>query len=310
VLIVKKISVFAALVAAAALLSACAHSYDGYNFVSETVIYKTTDAGELKLDITVPGNAEKSPVFIYYHGGGWVSGDRSEFETAFGDLADTLRSRGFATVSADYTLADGERDSYACACDALDALNWVYENAGEYNIDREKIVVGGYSAGAQLALLAAYYNDDPEYDGDYGRNAHPVFCVDIAGPVFFNYRENDELHEKYGSEALDYYPQYVFDSDSGNYYDAMYFFNPSNVVTNDDTAGAMIIFGECDTVVPRQHSEDMYSTLCAYGLEVKMLEIGNMTHSFTPCDANKPLGLPLERVYKIIADSCEAAVGK
>ncbi|MCQ2385820.1 MAG: alpha/beta hydrolase [Clostridia bacterium] len=97
------------------------------------------------LDIYLPDGEETYPVFFYAHGGGLISGDKTEVKT----LAEYLLSKGVATVSADYRLYPFARyPEYAE--DFVKAIGWFRERYGD------KIrygVIGGSSAGAYLAML-------------------------------------------------------------------------------------------------------------------------------------------------------------
>ena len=55
-----------------------------------------------------------------------------------------------------------EVDIYGMVGDVKRAIAWLKTNASLYGIDPEKIVIGGGSAGAHLALLAGYTPEHPE----------------------------------------------------------------------------------------------------------------------------------------------------
>jgi len=92
------------------------------------------------------------PVLVYYHGGGWVIGNLETHD----DVCRSLASEGDCMVVAvDYRLAP-EHKYPAPVDDAWAALLWVAENATSIGADNERIAVGGDSAGANLAAVAAY----------------------------------------------------------------------------------------------------------------------------------------------------------
>ena len=119
-----------------------------------------TYARGLQLDVHVPSNvrrglfAQKLPVVVYVHGGGWVRGDRKRVY----NQPQWLTSRGYVFVAIDYrkvpqTNIDGQLR------DVADALTWVRRNIRRYNGDPNRVVLMGHSAGAHLsALLAAQGN--------------------------------------------------------------------------------------------------------------------------------------------------------
>ena len=103
--------------------------------------------GPLKLRIFTTGDVQG--VFLHFHGGGWAMG-AADYQD--GRLEQIANATGVAAVSVDYRLAP-EHPYPAPADDAEAAAQWIVENAAsEFGTDR--IVVGGSSAGAQLAATA------------------------------------------------------------------------------------------------------------------------------------------------------------
>ena len=102
------------------------------------------------LDIYTPEAPSDGPlpVIFWIHGGGWQAGDKSD--VALKPRA--LTERGFVFVSPNYRLLpDVSMDELTG--DVVKALGWVHGNITEYGGDPRRIVVGGHSAGAQLAAL-------------------------------------------------------------------------------------------------------------------------------------------------------------
>ena len=103
--------------------------------------------GPLKLRIVTPGDVDG--VFLHFHGGGWAMGS-ADFQD--GRLEQIANAAGVAAMSVDYRLAP-EHPYPAPADDAEAVALWIAENAGsEFGTDR--IVLGGSSAGAHLAVTA------------------------------------------------------------------------------------------------------------------------------------------------------------
>ena len=116
----------------------------------DTHIYGYRGKRDLKLDLYHPGKAKAPvPLLIYFHGGGWVVGNRRLIESFFVDQV----KRGYALASVSYTLA--QKAAWPAQIEDADAaISWLRTHAKELGVDADRIVLCGASAGAQLALLA------------------------------------------------------------------------------------------------------------------------------------------------------------
>ena len=114
-------------------------------------------AGEsLRLDVSIPEGDGPFPIAILIHGGGWGSGDKA---ADFGALSKPLTDSGIAWFSINYRLAP-KHPWPACFDDVQSAILWVKQNASTYKADPKRVALVGYSAGGQLAALAAIRADD------------------------------------------------------------------------------------------------------------------------------------------------------
>jgi acetyl esterase len=110
----------------------------------------TSDGSSFPVRVLVP-EGEPRAVIVYYHGGGWVIGALDEFDT----LGRRLAARtGAAVVLVDYRLAPEHRYPTAVE-DAWTALRWVDERVEQIAGRRVPLVVGGDSAGGNLAAIVA-----------------------------------------------------------------------------------------------------------------------------------------------------------
>jgi acetyl esterase/lipase len=127
------------------------HASNRYQ-VAANVTYLTATGYEAKLDVYRRRDATTpQPTLVFYHGGGWVGGTK---EASFMSIMPWLEM-GWNVVNVEYRMA---RTALAPAAveDTLCALRFVTSdaNAKTYNIDRNRIVVSGESAGGHLALAA------------------------------------------------------------------------------------------------------------------------------------------------------------
>lgn len=116
-------------------------------------------AGSVPVRIYEPdSSAGPRPAVVWLHGGGWITGSL--------DTADTLARAVCAAldaivVSVDYRLAP-EHPWPAGLEDSLAALRWTAAHAADLGIDGGRIVIGGDSAGGNLAAVVAQHPDRPD----------------------------------------------------------------------------------------------------------------------------------------------------
>lgn len=140
-------------------------------------------AGEIPLRIYHPEGSGPFPVFVNFHGGGWVIGD---LDTADAISRDICRSARCVVVSVDYRLAPEHRYP-AAVDDSFAATRWVAENTAELN-GNGRLAVGGESAGGNLAAavcLRARDEGGPRID--FQLLLYPVTDCDLGGG---SYQEN------------------------------------------------------------------------------------------------------------------------
>lgn len=94
------------------------------------------------------------PPVLYIHGGGWVTGGLDSCHWLCAELASRLST---VVVSVDYRLAPEDRFPAALE-DCQDALTFIATNAAELGVDGSRVVVGGDSAGGNLAAALAYWD--------------------------------------------------------------------------------------------------------------------------------------------------------
>jgi acetyl esterase len=95
----------------------------------------------------------KLPVLVYYHGGGWVLGDVETVDNLCRRLAN---ASGCAVVSVDYRLSP-EHKFPEPFNDCFQAARHVAAEAESFGIDRDRIAVGGDSAGGNLAAAVCLH---------------------------------------------------------------------------------------------------------------------------------------------------------
>ena len=94
---------------------------------------------------------ELAPGLVFFHGGGWVIGDLDSHDVVCRKLADEGQ---LIVVSVDYRRAP-EHKFPAAVDDAIAATTWIAGHATELGIDAGRLLVGGDSAGGNLAAVVA-----------------------------------------------------------------------------------------------------------------------------------------------------------
>jgi acetyl esterase/lipase len=120
------------------------------DFKKQTYTFKKINQHEIRADVYTTDTANKRPVVVFFHGGGFIFGNREiGLQPA---LRDRLLKDKCIIVSADYRLAP-ETKIEQIFKDAEDAYNWTIKEGPQlFNADANKIIVMGTSAGGPLAL--------------------------------------------------------------------------------------------------------------------------------------------------------------
>jgi acetyl esterase/lipase len=123
------------------------HAQNQY-VVAANLTYLMASGYDAKLDIYRRRDVQTpQPTLVFYHGGGWIGGTK---EASFMSIMPWLEM-GWNVVNVEYRMAR-VAEAPAAVEDALCALRYVVANARNNNIDTNKIVVSGESAGGHLAL--------------------------------------------------------------------------------------------------------------------------------------------------------------
>lgn len=152
--------------------------------------YKTVDGYQLDIHLFLPDSVnktKKSPVIVYFSGGSWTKGNP---EWAFYSCA-SYAKRGWVGVSVEYRLADRhENTPFEAVKDARSAIRWLRMNAEDYNIDTNRIVASGNSAGGHLVLTTALAQEWNEETDNLNYGAAPNLLLVNAG-VYIMYTEGE-----------------------------------------------------------------------------------------------------------------------
>jgi acetyl esterase/lipase len=119
--------------------------------------------------------------FIYLHGSAWTLLDKDMGTRPF---FSHLAAQGHVVMDVAYRLAH-ETDMMGMVHDVRRAIVWMKENANNYGVNPNTIVVGGGSAGGHLALMAAYTANNPQFTPKEleGKDISICGVVSLYGPT-------------------------------------------------------------------------------------------------------------------------------
>ena len=142
------------------------------------VNYDGNDA-DAKLDLFLPSGKPPRTTIVWIHGGGFVAWSKSDVS----NYSRILASRGYGVASIEYARAPGSHYPEPVE-QANRALQWLSVNAPRYGMSRDRFVLGGDSAGAQIAAQLAVVSTSPDYARQLGVQP-AVEAARIVGVVLF-----------------------------------------------------------------------------------------------------------------------------
>lgn len=181
------------------------HLLDMVQDIANSIIPSNTEKkkNDLEVDIYLPPRKRNThyPLLILAHGGAFVKGSKEE--EGIVKLCQRAARHGIICASVDYRLMTMASPSfikagYVAAIDLNNAIEYFHRNASRLQIDRNRIFLGGISAGAVAALTTAFVDEgedilgrniklDNLYGRIYGNNElryKPVGVINISGGIF------------------------------------------------------------------------------------------------------------------------------
>ena len=215
---------------------------------------------ETVIDILQPKDAAqgKRPGVLLIHGGGWTGGikeDRMEYAAA------KYLEKGFVVANVEYRLAKVAK-APAAVEDVLKAANWFRDNAKKYNVDANRIVVTGDSAGGHLALMV----------GMTPKSARLGPPAKVAAVVNF-YGITDVEDQLAGTNKREYAVTWMPDEAS----------LPQRVspitYVRKGIPPILTIHGDADETVPYEHATRLTKALLDAGAEATLHTVAGEGHS-------------------------------
>jgi arylformamidase len=141
------------------------------------VVYAEPASPLHTLHVYASPSAKNAPVVFWIHGGGWQGGDKS-------DVAEKPRffvEKGFVFASVNYRLLP-KVEMIDIFHDVAKSFRWVHDHIAEYGGDAKHVLVGGHSAGAQLAALIC--TDDRYLKSEGIDFTDLIGCVPVDGDTY------------------------------------------------------------------------------------------------------------------------------
>lgn len=225
-----------------------------------------------RMDLYLPPKEKGlAPVIVNIHGGGWNHGTK-ESQTGFS----AFFKMGFAVANVEYRLTP-QATAPAAIEDVRCALLYLAQNAKELNVDVNRIVIMGGSAGGHLALMAGLLQNDGRFDGNCGvtKSFKIAAIIDKYGITDLTVLNgNRSVKAWLGDQA-------------GNLTFAksvspVYYVKKTSPPT-------FIVHGDADPVVPYQQSIELQKKFRAAGVKTVFVTVAGGGHGKFPPERNAEL---------------------
>ena len=233
-------------------------AYQSAKVKVQSFVYQTIGTRKLMVD-EYSLSSSKQPTLVFFHGGGWRTGHRSQHIP----LAKALADRGYRVYLVEYRLST-EALYPAAMLDAQSALQWVAKrkNVGE-------IYVGGYSAGGQMAALLGSVQDE----NTYGKGVKLAGVIDVDGILAFIHPESGEGDDSKRTSAATYYFGY-------NKIEGEAILKEGSALSHVTNGDPPVLF--LNSGVDRMHAgrTDFMNKMAAYGIHTEYYTFEKAPHTF------------------------------
>ena len=235
-------------------------------WIQPDITYGVANHYTLKLDVWQRKDEKTAvPTLIYYHGGGWIFGDR----TGVTLLLLPHLEMGWNVINVEYRMANVSLAPAAvedCRC----ALRWAVRNAKQYNIDTDRIVLTGHSAGGHLSLITGMLPEGTGLDN----NCDGTEKLRIAAIINW-YGISDVSDLVQGPNRKDYAVMWM-----GSQPDPLTIAKRVSPLTyvRAGLPPVLSIHGDADLVVPHEHSTRLHQALSDAGVPNELVTIKGAGH--------------------------------
>lgn len=238
------------------------------------VVYTKVNDWEGKLDLYLPPvKGTATPLVINIHGGGWNKGNK-ESQTGFS----AFFKKGYAVANIGYRLT-GVAPAPAAVEDTRCALIYLISHAKSLNIDPDKIVIMGSSAGGHLALMGGLLENNHLFDG----NCKGVENIKVAA-IIDKYGITDVWDWGYGKlktskSATSWLGAKALDQDFAKSVSPLY-------QVKKTSPPVFIVHGDADPIVPYEQSVALKAKLDELGVKNTFITVKGGLHGKFPPEEN------------------------
>jgi acetyl esterase/lipase len=251
------------------LVVGCARGAEG---IRRDIPYDDSHASQ-KLDLYLAKSAEPAPAIVFIHGGGWRAGSKKHVP---GFLRKAHAEGWLTVVSVEYRFTNVAVHP-AQVDDCARAIQFVRQNAKEWNIDPKRIGVTGGSAGGHLAAYMALQDDEAEAaskDPVERQSSRVLFAIPFAGPTDWRLLSRIAHGHPAYRQLIGYKPGTPASEMAA---DRIKDVSPVSFVSPDDPP-VLIVHGDADRVVPIEHARVLEAALKKAGVPVELHVIKGGTH--------------------------------
>ncbi len=234
------------------------------------------DMNGIRLRLHRPVAGAVLPVMLYIHGGGWTL---FSIDTHDRIMREYAARAGIAVVGIDYSLSPEHKFPVALnECSA--ALDWIAAHAARLDLDAERVIIGGDSAGANLSVATCLLRREA------GRSLPAAMILNYGAfapehtPSYARFGQGDYSLE---ADEMDiFWDNYVADPAQ--------LANPLVAPLRADLSGlppTFLAIAECDILADCNHG--FAARLTEAGVAVESHAYAGATHSFLEAMSIAPL---------------------
>lgn len=244
---------------------------------------KYSEASDRTIDLYLPKNTNVNrPCVILFHGGGWISGKKTDMQP----MAEFLASKGYVAICVQYALKKQYNEALA---DQFRVLKWIENNAKKYAINTNKIATCGGSSGGVMAMqLATIANNQQAFNATIkDTNLKPqktkpiASCITMASGHDMTHPRRFNLMFACDPEKAQAYSSYSYLSEN----------NPPTLLTH----------GICDDVVTSAETLKMSEALKQKNIEFQTIFYNTSIHAYWQLNGGNLMQKAWEDVEKFLS---------